>query len=972
MILRPLALLLLLVSSGWSQVDASLFNDLKWRELGPAVFGGRIVDIAVKPGDSATIYAASGSGGLWVSENNGGSWRCIFENEGTISIGDIAIDPQAAGTIWIGTGEANNQRSSYWGDGVYRSDDGGETWTNKGLRDSHHIGRIVVDPGDSKTVWVAALGHLYSPNAERGLYRTRDGGESWDQVLDLGEDVGVVDVVLDPKDSKRIYAASYERRRRAWDFDGAGPGSAIWRSVDGGDSWQRLEGGLPDGEIGRIGLTAHAGETTTLFATVSNQNLAAPGAAAAEEGEGEAKAEPEGVELPFGLHVKIDGEVLKVTAIERRGPASRAGLSKDDVINSIAGMTPKSAEELESLGANLRPSDRVEFSWTSEGEERRRVLAATAPRLRQVGGEIYKSIDGGETWIKVNEKSVGGSPAYYYGQIRVDPSNVDRLFVLSVPLYESTDGGKTFDGGAGRGVHVDHHAFWIDPENPKRLLLGNDGGMHQSYDGGKTWDHLAQLPLAQFYAVAVDQQQPYHVYGGTQDNGSWGAPSVSRNGSIMPWEWYRIGGGDGFYVQVDPNDADIVFSESQFGALNRLDRRTGARSSIRPPQSDPDGPRDRYNWNSPILMSQHDSRVIYFGGNRLFRSMNRGDDWDAVSPDLTTADPDKLAGNVPHCTITSVAEHPEDRRRLIVGTDDGKVQQTRDGGKTWKDLSGGFPLRPANWWVSRVAYSRSDAKRVYVSFTGYREDDFRAFLFRSDDEGASWRSIAGDLPAVPVNVVLEDPRNPDLLYVGTEFGVYASLDGGQRWKRLGSDLPRVAVHDLTLQERERELVIGTHGRGIYVLDVRALQELSAKRIADFLAKKPFLFSVKDSTRWRRPPSSTLSGQRRYVGRNPRTGVAIRYYLPEEVKDEDIKLVIEDDKGASVRTLNPASKAGLHSLRWDLGRGGEGRGRRGARGGRGGRGARRVPNGVYWAVLSIGDLEYTRRFELRDDPVLGDR
>ncbi|MEM9802899.1 MAG: glycosyl hydrolase, partial [Planctomycetota bacterium] len=782
-----------------------------WRALGPSTFGGRIVDLAHHPDRPHSLWVAGASGGLWVTDDHGTSWRCLFENEGTISIGDIAVDPSDPDTIWIGTGEANNQRSSYWGDGVYRSTDGGETWTNVGLNDSHHIGRVVVDPKNSDHVLVAALGHLYTPNEERGLYRTTDGGESWERVLHVDEDVGVVDVAIDPRDPRYVYAATYERRRRAWDFDGAGPGSAIWRSDDGGATFTRCEGGLPTGEIGRIGLDVFAGEPGTVVATVSNQNRV-----------------PVRDEPLIGLEVEWKDGGLVVARVDEEGGADELGIAPGDVLKSIGGRALDSAFGWVKVLASLQEEadaaidePPVELVVLRDGEEvvveaplsKILVVEEENPRTRAIGGEIYRSDDRGVTWAKVNEDPVGGSPAYYYGQIRFDPTDSDRLFMCGVPFLRSVDGGVTWDRIA-RSVHVDHHAVLIDPANPDKVWLGNDGGLHVSYDGGDAWQHFTNLPLSQFYAVGLDMSEPFRVYGGTQDNGTWGGPSTSRDPrGIHPVEWFSVGGGDGFYAQIDPRNPEIVYAESQFGAIYRRNLETGTSVRIRPQKpKDAEEDRLRFNWNSPILMSAHNSEVIYFGGNRLFKSFDRGDTWMVHSPDLTTKNAEKIAGNVPHCTITTVAESKLDPGCLLVGTDDGLVHLSQNGGYDWTNLTGQFPAAPANWWVSRVTLSDHDRGVAYVSFTGYREDDFRPLIYRTDSLGSgnSWTLITNGLPMnEPINDIVEDPSHPNVLYAGTEFGVFVSCDTGANWIPLGSDLPRVAVHDLAVHDRDGVLVAAT-------------------------------------------------------------------------------------------------------------------------------------------------------------------
>jgi len=908
------ATLLLAFTVAAQTTDAEMAGALKWRSIGPAVMSGRIVDVAVVPGDPSTFYAASGSGGLWKTTNRGGTFKPVFDDQAVISIGDVALAPSDSNVVWVGTGEANNQRSSYWGNGVYKSVDGGDTWAHMGLPESHHIGRIVIHPTNADIVYVAALGHLYSKNPERGLYRTRDGGKTWDLVKHVDEDTGFVDVVLDPSNPDTLLAASYQRRRRAWNFSESGPGSGIWRSKDGGDSWELLGGGLPSGELGRIGIAMFAGDPRVVYATIENRNERA----------------------------------------EKPESDSNNGGDRDEVVEDIGGQRWGDGAEEES------PGD-------------------LAPAI--VGGEVYKTVDGGDTWEKVNERSVGGSPPYYYGQIRIDPTDQDRLWMCSVGLYHSEDGGKTWKGDGSRGVHADQHALWIDPEDPDHMLLGNDGGLCRTYDRAQTWDVHENLPLAQFYTVAVDNSKPYRIYGGLQDNGSWGMPSVGRGRrGIQEHEVVRINGGDGFYCAVDPEDPNIVYSESQFGRPSRLDLVTLQRKSIRPTRRRGE-PAARYNWNTPIVISPHNARTIYIASQRLHRSLDRGDTWEDISPDLTTDDAEKKRGDVPHCTITTVNESTLRAGVIWVGTDDGKVWVTQDGGKDWRDVTGHFPPQVRGLWVSCVESSHHDRGTCYVSFTGYREDHFAPYVFVTDDYGGNWTSIAEGLPASPVNVIREDPKNKDLLFVGTEQGAWTSLDAGDTWHPLDDGIPTNAVHDLAIQNRECELVAATHGRGFYVLDFSALRHLDA----EVRGKDVHLGPVKVVAPPSGGPATGSSVSRAWRAPNPRFGANVVFWLGSEA--EDVSVEIQDVVGNRIATVRVDAKAGMNTGRWNLSRrasrggdrGGGGRGDRGGRGGargagRGGgggggfagfagfgRGGGTVTPGTYVAVLKVGDKEYKQPF-----------
>ncbi len=930
-----------------------------WRSLGPTTFGGRIVDLAAHPDRPHTLWVASASGGLWVTHDHGTSWTCLFENEGTISIGDVCVDPSNPDRIWIGTGEANNQRSSYWGDGVYLSSDGGETWKNVGLRDSHHVGRIVVDPRDSNHVLVAALGHLYTSNEERGLYRTTDGGETWERVLGLGPDVGVVDVVIDPSEPDRVYAASYERRRRAWDFDGNGPGSAIWRSEDGGATWTRCEGGLPTGDIGRIGIDVASDQAGLVVATVANQNVV-----------------PVQRGPVIGLEVEWKDGALTVTRVARRSTAAELGIERGDRLLRIGDEELKDPlkwlevlAELSEAGGEEKPESLPLV--LARGDEEKTVeaplgdlMGASEPATREVGGEVYLSEDHGVTWTRRNEQSAGGSPAYYYGQIRFDPNDADRLYMCSVPFLKSDDRGETWQRIAG-SVHVDHHAVLVDPSSSDKVWLGNDGGLHVSYDRGESWQHFTNLPISQFYAVGLDQSEPFRVYGGTQDNGTWGGPHTSRDPrGIHPIEWYTVGGGDGFYAQIDPRDPDTVYAESQFGAIYRRNLPRGTSVRIRPRK--PEGAEEealRFNWNSPILMSAHNPEVIYFCGNRVFKSYDRGDSWPVHSPDLTTRDEVKIAGNVPHCTITTIDESALFPGLLIVGTDDGLVHMTRDGGYDWSNMTGQFPGAPSGWWVSRVALSAHDESVAYVSFTGYREDDFRPLIYRTDalGSGKGWTLITAGLPAEgPVNDIVEDPRDADVLYAGTEFGVYVSCDAGKSWVPLGSGLPRVAVHDLAVHDRDSVLVAATHGRGFWALEIDAVRALDGEA----LASKSHLFPVGDVVRWARRSAigGYGGGDQTWRGTNEPSDAVITVWRAEGAEGT---LEIQDEEGEALASMDWPAEPGMHRLTWDLRRDPKDEEQREE-----GRRGRRVGTGRYVAVLTPAEGKAQRRsFLVRQDPLL---
>jgi photosystem II stability/assembly factor-like uncharacterized protein len=845
-----------------AQSAGDILASSNWRSIGPANFGGRIVDIEVAPNDRFTWYAVTGTGGIWKTTNNGQSFEVLFDEESAFSIGDLAIAPSNPEVLYVGTGEANNQRSSYWGNGVHKSTDGGKTWTHVGLDGTDHIGRVVIHPADPNRVYVAALGPLYSAGEHRGVYRTTNGGESWDLVKHIDADVGFVDIALHPAAPDTILAASYDRRRRAWDFRDEGPGSALWRSTDGGDRWTKVSG-IADGDIGRIGVRFHPADPALAFAIVENNNAAPSG----------------------------------------DGGRSRRGNAEEDASTIPADVDP----ELYPLGLG-------------ETEE----APGDAPAARPIGGEFYRSEDAGKSWTKVSSEPVGGAPHYYYGQLTLDPNDKDTAYVMGVRVAVTRDGGKSWSSnGFDNRLHVDHHAVWIDPADSKRALLGNDGGIGQTWDGGKSWQYHDDLPIGQFYAIAVDERVPYNIYGGTQDNGTWGIPSRSVTQAPLDHaDAFKIGGGDGFYVQVDPSDPDTVYCESQFGGLTRVHLGTDARRGIRP-RSARGQPELRFNWMSPLLISPHDPRTLYYGSQFLHRSEDRGDSWESISPDLTSADPDRLAGDVPHCTITTVDESPLQKGMLVVGTDDGHVWASADGGARWTEWTDRFEGVPARLWVSRVECSPHDADRVYVAFTGYREDDRNPYLFLSTDAGATFRPIANNLPSgASINVVQEHPRNPDCVLVGTEFGVHASLDAGATWHPLGSGLPTQPVHDLLVHPREEDVILGTHGRGFWVLDATVLAEANA----DVLRKPYHLYQPRDGRQTRRVfPTVRYPGVSGWSADRLEDRPIFRYHLRDNVGS--VQLEVLDVTGEVVFTRRGETDPGVHEVVWSPGRGRGGRGAR---------------------------------------------
>jgi photosystem II stability/assembly factor-like uncharacterized protein len=905
--------------------DDPLLQQFRWRSIGPANMGGRIDDIAVVESNPYVIYLGFATGGVWKSINNGTTWEPIFDTYSTSSIGDIAVCQSDPNIVWVGTGEPNNRQSSSFGDGIYKSTDGGKTFTNVGLKETQTIARVVIDPKDPNVVYVAALGRLFGPNKERGIYKTTDGGKTWANVKFIDQDTGFTDLAIDPADNKTLYAASYQRRRTPWGMNGGGPGCGLWKTVDAGKTWTKLEGaGLPEGVIGRIGIDLARSNPSTIYAQI--EVGASTGAGAPEETPGGQPGQP--------------------------GQPGQAG----------------QGQQGQGGGAQLNQP----------------------PNPKRSG--IWRSDDKGKSWRVV---SGNNNRPMYYSQIRVDPSNSEIVYTGGLNLTKSTDGGKTFKNVQGL-AHSDHHAIWINPKNGNNLIVGNDGGLDVSYDQGDTWEFVNTIAAAQFYAIAADMRKPYYVCGGLQDNGSWCGPSQTRSANgIINADWHRIGGGDGFYVQIDPTDHNTVYVESQNGAAQRLDLKTGRGVSIRPraamtrrgggprpqpraaaegaaqagapgqapssqnPQppaeqmaqmaqamgggafgnpmtsnivpAPPPGEQYRFNWSTPVILSPHNPRVVYVGANKLFKSLDRGETWTA-SVDLTKQiDRNKLPimgveGNQPmaskhdgaanYSNITTVAESPVLPGVLWVGTDDGNVQLSRDGGATWTNVAKNIAgVANDTYQVSRVEPSRFDAGACYVAIDNHRNDDLKPYVFVTRDYGATWTSIANNLPVGNVNVIREDAKNKNLLFAGTEFGLFISMNGGAEWKRFMTGLPVVRVDDILIHPRDNDLIAGTHGRGIWIVDdISPLQQLTEKAMAADM----HLFDVRPGVQLLTDISlsRTVGGAKHFRGENPLPGTAISYYL-KSASAGDVKITISDITGKVVRTLAGTKNAGLNRVVWNL-------------------------------------------------------
>jgi len=838
------------ITPGAPQNSTDKFKNLEFREIGPAVMGGRIDDFAVVESDPNIVYVGTASGGVWKTTNNGTTWEPVFDKEAVSTIGDVAIAPSDPSVVWVGTGEPNNRQSSSWGDGIYKSLDAGKTWKRMGLGATHHIARIVIHPKNPDVVYVAAQGHLWGANPDRGVYKSSDGGKTWSQVLKINDDTGVTDIAMDPQSPDILYAAAYERRRTPFGFNGGGPGSAIYKTTDGGATWKKLTKGLPyenGGDTGRIGLDVYRKDPNIVYAEIQHEK-----------------------------------------------------------------------------------------------------------------GGTFRSEDKGETWKRMGETDPRPS---YYSQIRVDPNNDLRIWELGAQMYYSEDGGKTFATQRVRGIHGDFHAMWIDPANSNHMMTGSDGGIHWSDDAGKNWNFLNVIAIGQFYEVALDNEKPYHICGGLQDNGSWCGPSqtLTREG-IINEDWQVIHGGDGFYAAIDNVEPWIVYTESQDGHLARRDMHTGQQRSIMP-EAKAGEPHYRFQWNSPVAVSSHNHTTIYYGGNYLFESTDRGDSWTRLGGDLTTgADRSKLPilGKVPdkntlsrndgveeYPTITSISESPLSSKVLWVGTDDGNLQVTRDGGKTWKNVASKVPGVPKGTYVSRVVASKTGEGAAFATFDGHRSDDYSVYLFATTDYGETWKSTCNGIPnsAGTVHVIREHPRNTNLLFAGTEFGLWVSWDRGGNWTALKNNFPTVPVDDIEIQARDNDLVLGTHGRSIWILDdMTPLEKMDGSVANSSLT----FFPPRTATTWFLRQRRWSAGQQMFTAKNPPYGALLSYYLKEgvppetpkrnsedrtdaaeqrprrearaeaaEKKEGKVKITVVDKDGKVIRELDGPGAAGVNRTNWDL-------------------------------------------------------
>jgi photosystem II stability/assembly factor-like uncharacterized protein len=1105
------------VSPSEEVIPAAWVNKFQWRCIGPATMGGRITSVAVYDADPSTYWIATASGGLLKTTNNGVSFEHQFDRESTVSIGAVAVAPSDKNVVWVGTGENNPRNSVSYGDGVYKSTDGGKTWKNMGLKSSYQIGCIVIHPKNADIVYVGALGRLYGPGGDRGLFKTEDGGKTWKSILPgLDDKTGVIDIAIRPSDPETLLVATWERQRDEFDsFRGEAQsktpggtdeyapskvhaaGGAIYKSTDGGKSFNKLTKGLPGVKLGRIGLdwsrktpqtvfaiidTEKAGTgkpPATVYLGVQGEDVSGGGGAkltsitadkpAAKAGLKEADVitaidgtqvksyealidefrkkkpgdkskftvlrgkdktdievtfapRPESERPKLGVTPEEAEGGLMVTDVEENSPAAKAGIKNGDVITALDEKPARTRRDILEMIQSKKIGEKLKVAY-SRGEEKKtaeltldQALGETPGRPYSqppLGGQqanvqsqqgadgfqsggVYKSTDGGETWTRIN--SINPRP-FYFSVVRVDPTDDNTLWVLGVNLARSTDGGKTFtEQGINGGLHSDQHCMWINPKDGRHMIVGTDGGFYVTYDKAARWDHMSHAgAIGQFYHVAVDNRTPYRAYGGLQDNGSWGGPNRSeRFRGPINQDWQLVGWGDGFVCRVDQNDPDIVYSESQDGNMQRKNVRTGASVRIAP-RARPGLERFRWNWNTPFILSQHNSSIFYAAGNYVFRSLKQGDDLQAVSPEITLTK---------RGTGTAMSESPKNPDVLWVGTDDGAVWLTKDGCKTWTNLSEKFKAAglPGPRWVTSIEASKwGDGGRCYVVFDAHRSNDDDPYVFVTEDYGQTWKSLKANLPTGSTRVLREDIANPNLLYLGTEFGCFASINRGGAWSKINGSggLPTVAVHEFAQPGTANDLVVATHGRSVWVLDVTPLRQMTPELVKG----KTALMIPSPSVLWRTQQAAPFSeSARAYYGQNPPRGAHIDYVVEKKAEKASLKVV--DVSGKTVREFPAATDPGYHRFSWDLslvqfsGRGGPGGGGRGPGGGGGGGGGggqpgvggavpRKGPNtpeapnlnpltrpagnrfaaepGEYRVVLTVDGTEYVQTLSIEPDP-----
>lgn len=862
-------LFLLIVQSAIAQ--NSLFNQVEAKNIGPTIMSGRVVDLAVNPKNPTEFYVAYATGGLWYTNNNGTSFSPVMDSAETVNCGSVTMDWNS-GTIWVGTGEVNASRSTYAGVGVLKSSDKGKTWENLGLKDSHHISRIWVNPSNLNEIVVAAVGHLYTTNKERGIYKSTDDGKSWKQTLFVAEDAGIIDLAVSKNNPKIMFAASWQKDRKAWHFDGDGEKSGIYKSEDGGASWKLVstkESGFPANEgVGRIGLAMF--NENVIYAVVDNQNKRPKTASKNKL--------TTMLSSPGADFMEISNKELNIALKE-------SGFRDKYRAENIKNWVDDNNMEPKEVLAVLSDANKALFE------------------TEVIGCEVYKSEDGGKSWKKANQNYIDDmfyTYGYYFANISVDDKNQNRLYIGGVPLLFSEDGGKTFTTISKENVHADHHVTWINPENPNHIINGNDGGVNISYDNGAHWIKCNNEALGQLYAVNVDYQENYNVYGGMQDNGVW----FGNNEYAHSVAWHQEGkypyqeliGGDGMQIQIDNRNPNVVFTGYQFGNYYKINQKEGKFDYITPKAPKGEKPY-RFNWQTPILLSSHNQDILYMGSEFLHRSMNQGETWERISGDLTNG---AKEGNVAFGTLTTISESKFQFGLLYVGSDDGKIHVSKDGGASWQLISGNLPQ---NLWVSRVAASSQKKERVYATLNGYRNDNFESYAFVSDDFGATWTSISNGLSQA-VNVIVEDSTNENILYVGTDNGLFISLDKGITWQDFSNGMPKVAVHDAVIQMKAKELIVGTHGRSIYKIDISKVQELT-KEVLD---KNLHLFKVNDRTK------SDRWGIQNYAwGKPSEPSQGIWFYANS---DGIVNVSIANETGIVVHTQKVEAKKGFNSFNFD--------------------------------------------------------
>nr|WP_321357911.1 hypothetical protein [uncultured Draconibacterium sp.] len=825
------------------------YDAFQYRNLGAYRISAWVGSLAVpeNPGEKHkyTWYVGPRSGGIWKTVNNGTTFQCVSNSFGTSSIGDFAVAPSNPEVIWAGTGEAFNARSSYYGNGIWKSTNAGETWENMGLHDSHHIAKVIIHPKKPDVVWIASMGHLFSKNKERGVFKTIDGGKNWDKVLYVDDETGVTDLVINPSNPDILYAATYEKIRTAWTYEPGGDKSRIYKSTDGGTTWKILEGGLPTGPLGRIGLDIHRANPNIVVAVIQN------------------------------LNVK-------------------------------PGIDPNAATEFDEY---------TDHSFDN-----------------LIGGEVYITKNGGENWERINDpetNDVSGKAAYSFNRITIDPVDPDKIYVIGVNMFYTLDGGKTWPEYREQELFQtnfgDNRIFWIDPKDPRHMMLGSDGGIYSTFDGGLTMNHYYHLPLGEVYTVEADNETPYNIYIGLQDHETWKAQSNGWSGQITPADWVITGMWDGMYSKVDPEDNKTIYSTTQFGSHIRINQEKGERTSILPQPEE--GERYRYTWTTPLAISPHNSAIIYTGAQKVLRSLDRGENWQEISPDLTDNDPDKIhgKGHIQYCTITTLDESPVKAGVIWVGTDDGHVQLTTNFGHTWTDLTSNLEKAgaPVKMWVSKVFPSNHDAGTAYISKCGFTDDIFDAHIYVTHDYGKSWEKITNGLPDSPVNAIIEDKKNQNLLFAGNDLGVYISTDKGKNWSSFNINIPNVVVKDMLIHPRENDLIVGTYGRAAWITDISPLQQLTP----EIEKKELHLFDIEPKPQMNFSQQATwgnyqMTGSNHLNSSNEPNGLEIWYQIGETLKGET-KIEIKDKTGELVFEKTLPQEPGIGKIYWPTFRANEG-------------------------------------------------